>query len=501
MSRHTVNHQLSQPASGMGSIPAKQFATGLSVGTRYLTLIALILAIIAGGRSAHAVVGPNNAYVVNNFVPKSTCIFGTLIPIGGINCEWYITDTKANWSSSSAFLGLDDYAPSSCIVWLISCSFQYNYIHLSGSNSVTLTPPAIHDISNGVTFEIRVVTRARSSVSQVGTMLTMPGVFAINTIGPRWGLHTYQESPEGVGSGFDLTPWEPYNHGGNVNIYEDIYYTFTPDGRLRIDKFTPYRNGTTAPTYYIWEESINDGGWPSTWVNGQQTFVPVGTLILGGNGNPSGIDAFRQLEVYNTALTQDQMINQENFYHPAGANLATGMSPCNTGNWINAATVSTPCGNGGNHQPVPLPPTNVPGFSLSTDTFAPGLTFYQDSNGINNFTITNPPQAPPLSLLQDPTQPPPWSPFYPVTPTGLVDYLVEQDVTGIYSCQSAYPTQGDYYPGGRVLQMAIGANYPETSLDGPDTITTTAQISNPPSTVPLTNLVNTTLAGWQCTKH
>jgi hypothetical protein len=90
MSNHTVNHQLRRPTSVMESASATGFAAISSVATRYSILIALVLVFIAGGRTAHAVAGPNNAYVVNNFVPQSTCVFGTLIP-GGINCSWYST--------------------------------------------------------------------------------------------------------------------------------------------------------------------------------------------------------------------------------------------------------------------------------------------------------------------------------------------------------------------------------------------------------------------------
>jgi hypothetical protein len=519
MSKHTISHQSSRPLPERARAHATGFTDTWSIAVRYLLLVMLAIGCLAGGRIAPAqgiitVATPNDATMVNNFIPVMTCH-----EVSYLNCDYSILDTKTNWSSgvianqvavggggTTQYTGaLDAGTPGNCFIWISSCTQQLYYAHINGNNTIALPKPAVNGIYSGVTFRLKVYTQSRASGTQEGTIVSMPGVWNIKTIGPRWALHTFQQSPANGGAGFDLTPWEPYDYPGNVYIYEDVYYTFTPDGRLRIDKFTPYRTFWPLPTYYIWEESINDGGWPSTWNSGQQTFLPVGNLQLGGQADPStvdnsGTDQFRQLSVYNTALTQDQMIQEENFDHDAGSNLTPGMSPCNTGDWINSTTVSTPCGNGGNQQPVPLPATSVPGFNSGTDSFAPSsIAFSQSTDGtLMSINFTPPPQAPPLSLMQEPTAPAPWSPFYPLTPTGYTVYLQTQDVNGMHSCQSSYPFQGNYFPGGVIYQVAAGADYPLASLDGPNTIATIAEMAPNPQSVATPTGAITVTAGWQC---
>jgi hypothetical protein len=412
------------------------------------------------------------------------------------------------------------------MVWLPpGCWFQYNYLQFKDGFSVTLPKPALTDISSGVTFELRVGTEGVNDPN-VDTaeqnLVSMPGVFRIKTIGKRWGMRTYQKTPHGSGTanGWDLAPWEPYNYINNLE--EDIYYTFTPDGRVRIDKFTPHQVGTDAssgaPIYnYIWQQSVNDGGWPATWgTNGSQDFFQMQNLVLAGKDDlsgPSGATCsdgssgcahlFHSLLVFNVALTNAQMIAQENFYHEAGQNLTTDMYPCNTGRWVNSGAVKTPCGNGGNGSPAPAPDANAnPVYFNATDTFAPfAFSFQQGSNGGISLAWEPPSPQPALTMIQESPTSLPWSNFYPLTPTGYSLYLLVQATNGTFAC-SIGPGHNTSTIPGRVLEAAVGADYPETSLDGPTDLTATSYINPTPNTyTPTGPLPNPLPAGWTCSQY
>jgi O-glycosyl hydrolase len=330
----------------------------------FLMLLILSVAFSASGAWAQSVAPPtstptpNDNLVVNDIIPYGYCTF--------ITCVVTLRDLKTSFVSGSLDQSATDQLVPKCS---IICFLQYSYVHLPQAPvSVAIGTPAVSTIENGLTFGLRIYTNPRASDGQKGAIISMPGVFSMETIGPRWAMFTSQNS------GYEETPWEPYDYPGNFNTYEDVYYTFTPDGRLRIDKFTPYQgNGGAA---YIWEESINDAGWPFTWgPDGDQQFLPVGSLNWGATSNTgllSGVDAFRELLVFKQALTTDQLIQQENYYHPSNGQLAAGMSPCNTGNWVNqSSVVQTPCGvAGGGHVPN-APPTSITGYSDPTDGVAP----------------------------------------------------------------------------------------------------------------------------------
>ncbi len=301
---------------------------------------------------------PLDNLVVNDITPWMNC--------GFFFCGVSLRDAKTNTTStlSSTMSIVDDWSP----VCGSLCQEQFAYIHAAPTTTpYPMLKPNIDSVqTNGVTFGLRVLSYPRDGSPTEGTIISMPGVFDMKTIGPRWAMHIYQQSPQNQGSGYDETPWEPYDYQQNQTIYEDVYYTFTQDGRVRIDKFTPYV--AQGGSGYVWEESVNDSGWPATWQNGHQVFAPVNTLFWGDAGTSQGIDAFRELLVFKQSLTTDQLIAQENFYHPSNGTLATGMSPCNSGNWVNQnTTVLTPCGPVGQQQVIMSDPTNLPGYNLDND--------------------------------------------------------------------------------------------------------------------------------------
>jgi hypothetical protein len=448
--------------------------------------------------STTLVPSPLDAAIINNIIPTGTCKMNFSGP--GVDCSYSLTDEKTGWHTTIDGL-TDDRNKPNCVPFVYTCTYRLNFIHLQGANVVSLPKPSIDSIADGVTFRLKVLTLPRANVSQPGTILSMNEVWDLKTIGPRLALQTHQQSPAQTGSEYVITPWEPYTHSGNTYLYEDIYIRFTGDGRVRFDKFTPYYTGTIwTSTHYIWEESVNDGGWPSTWTNGVQKFLPVSNLILGGASDPttianSGTDEFRELTVYNKELSRDEMIQEENFDHPAGANLAKGMSPCNTGNWMNAKAVSTPCGSGGAISPIPLPPTNIKGFSDTTDSFAPDWGVSDDGQGNLNETWAPAPQAPPLSLIQDPSMAPPWTPFFPLTNTGYTRYLILKDAAGFWTCIGLPGSQS--HPAGETIAIALGADYPETALNGPNTVATASWVNPSPASGEAT-VYHAIPPGWTC---
>ena len=163
---------------------------------------------------------------------------------------------------------------------------------------------------------------------------------------------------------------------------------------------------------------------------------------------------------------------------------------------MNAGTVSTPCGQGGNQQPIPLPDTSLTGFTPLNQSYAPTSLSASDTNFTFTFSYT-PPSAffPPISEVQDPSQPAQLS--YPLNPLDYTLYLDTQDVNGLHECQANLSQVGTTSnPGGNVLQAALGADYPLFSLNGPDTIATAAWVNPNPQNFTGTITVP---AGWQCT--
>lgn len=295
---------------------------------------------------------PNDSLVVNDIVPVGSCF--ALVP-----CTARMHDFKTNFDGAA--IPFPDQLEPRPWCFPTFCYLQYDYIfNAQHDGAYLLGTPGVKSIDNGITFGLRILLNQRTDDNQKGTIVAMPGVFEIETIGPRWATFTHQ------GNGYEQTPWEPYDYPGYFNIFEDVYYTFGKDGRVTIDKFTPYHAQNDFSTVnYLWEESTDDSGWPFNFDGATQQFVPIGDLYWGSThvGSLSGVDAFSELLVFKQGLTRDQMIDQENFYHPTNGHLADGMVPCNTGIWMNNTTVQTPCGPAGQGAVPSPPPSDGIGYS------------------------------------------------------------------------------------------------------------------------------------------
>ncbi len=92
--------------------------------------------------------------------------------------------------------------------------------------------------------------------------------------GQKWAVAKSLLQSKMAQSAYWQKPWDMKLLGptGNFSGTEWIYYTFTPDGKVRIDRFAPYTY-LLAFTAYQWDEAMLDSGFPhfpSTLV-GRQT--------------------------------------------------------------------------------------------------------------------------------------------------------------------------------------------------------------------------------------
>lgn len=206
-----------------------------------------------------------------------------------------------------------------------------------------------------------------------------------------------------VGSSYWETPWDP-RVTTPLGAWDWVYYTFTPDGKVRIDKFTGHEG--FAFYYYDWQESVLDGGYPSSgFPAGTPTtnpaplnFFPPSELVTGTGlditshqsyGTPTApVPGFSRLDVFNIPFTRDHMIAYQkgildSWWLPWGNDY-----PCNTGFWMKPGTFYTPCGSTGSGVPPSsvggatpppgiLPPQNFVVFATSptsvTVTWSPSL--------------------------------------------------------------------------------------------------------------------------------
>ncbi len=261
-----------------------------------------------------------------------------------------------------------------------------SYFILPAGASIPLTKLSPIPTSN-TTIKMKVMAEVKPSPSTYTSILSMsapagysvPSMFSIGQKGSSWTYGRLIDNPNYNAHAYWMTPWEPVDqYPSQSYVFEDVYYTCNTDGRLRIDVFTPYAGSTG--TKYVWQESIQDGGWPLNSLAGDidvttnwSVFLYSGNLILGAE-SASGVSSFGnndkstvptvskigigEIAVYESALSVENMIEYAQADYPS-AFLAASMSPCNSGNWMNGQ-IGTPCGqNQGAHQPFPAPPSSI----------------------------------------------------------------------------------------------------------------------------------------------
>lgn len=165
-------------------------------------------------------------------------------------------------------------------------------------------------------------------------------------------------------------PWD-MNLLGPIGEYsgtEWIYYTFTPDGKVRIDRFAPYTY-FLAFTAYQWDEAVLDGGFPHfPFDTGTPTgrpkaviFGSVGPWLIGAAGVPGqtrpmiepteALPGFEGVTIFSAPLSVKEVVAYQNSLRGSYF-LDVNNLPCNSGQYI-SGEIRTPCGTAGPGNPPP----------------------------------------------------------------------------------------------------------------------------------------------------
>lgn len=168
------------------------------------------------------------------------------------------------------------------------------------------------------------------------------------------------------GTGYFEQAWEPRDTVNGAWIF--AYFTFLPDGKVRIDRFR-LEDGASGSSYaYDWEQGLSDDGIPFTGypVNGTgisaSELSPIGDLVLGPVATGSiythdaqvPADGLVGVTTFAAPLNVNQIIAYQNdeFYN-SNANLTFNSLPCNTGFYLGISSethappsfpIHTPCG-------------------------------------------------------------------------------------------------------------------------------------------------------------
>ncbi|ARQ13361.1 hypothetical protein NXC12_PD00267 (plasmid) [Rhizobium etli] len=165
-------------------------------------------------------------------------------------------------------------------------------------------------------------------------------------------------------------PWDMSLLGpkGDFSGTEWIYYTFTPDGKVRIDRFAPYTYFLTF-TAYQWDEAVLDGGFPHfpfdtgtpTGRPKPVTFGSVGPWVIGAASVPGqtrpmidgteALPGFEGVTIFSAPLSVKEVVAYQNAMRESYF-LDVNDLPCNSGQYI-SREIKTPCGN---TSPVDPPP-------------------------------------------------------------------------------------------------------------------------------------------------
>ncbi|WP_457811556.1 hypothetical protein [Sinorhizobium meliloti] len=190
--------------------------------------------------------------------------------------------------------------------------------------------------------------------------------------GQKWAVAKSLLQSKMAQSAYWQKPWDMKLLGptGNFSGTEWIYYTFTPDGKVRIDRFAPYTY-LLAFTAYQWDEAVLDSGFPHFPFNsGGPTdrpksviFGSVGPWLIGaanvpGQTSPTiepteALPGFEGATIFSAPLSVKEVVAYQKSLKGSDF-LDVSMLPCNSGQYL-SRQIRTPCGKAspGN------PPSNV----------------------------------------------------------------------------------------------------------------------------------------------
>ncbi len=242
-------------------------------------------------------------------------------------------------------------------------------LNLAGcTNGVTLPQPPSVSPQTGYTMLVQAwIDPSDASQDAAYVTATDPGsggsglLFSIGRNATNWlyGRNMTGHRPDFTDSAWWLHPWDPVT---TPKRWQFAFYTFQPDGKLRIDVLDQDVSTTSSlQNSWNWQAGLVSGGRPqSSFPQGQLTAVPtnstyleLGQLVLGrfalGYKTPApAANSFGGLTIFNHPLTRNEILgylSHITFPQPASIPLQIGQQPCNTGLYLNGVdTVNTPCG-------------------------------------------------------------------------------------------------------------------------------------------------------------
>ncbi|MEX3968845.1 pectinesterase family protein [Paraburkholderia sp. EG286B] len=197
-------------------------------------------------------------------------------------------------------------------------------------------------------------------------------------------------------------PWDMNILGptGSFSGTEWVYYTFTPDGKVKIDLFAPYTY-SLAFTAYQWDEAVLDSGFPHfayeaggpTSRPNQAPFGSVGPLMVGavnvpGQGSPTltpvqALPGFERAVVFSGPLSNREIVAFQKSLK-GSLFLDVDMLPCNSGAFL-AGEIRTPCGKGSPGNP-PADVSSITPVGLNTNVDPKGVTLAANDGGGGSFS-------------------------------------------------------------------------------------------------------------------
>ncbi|WP_230771597.1 pectinesterase family protein [Sphingomonas sp. Leaf4] len=200
-------------------------------------------------------------------------------------------------------------------------------------------------------------------------------------------------------------PWDMGLLGptGSFSGTEWVYYTFTPDGKVRIDQFAPYTY-FLAFTAYQWNQASLDSGFPhAAYEAGSPSARPapvvfgsvgpwmIGAVNVPGQTSPTleriqALPGFEGATIFSSPLSTREVVAYQNSLKGSYF-LDVDMLPCNSGKYI-SGSIRTPCGTGSPGNP-PSSVATVARTGLDTNVNPKGVILSaNDGNGASFTTIS-----------------------------------------------------------------------------------------------------------------
>ncbi|MEE3624489.1 pectinesterase family protein [Nitrospirillum sp. BR 11752] len=337
-----------------------------------------------------------SAKIVQTLTPK-------VVPIFGDYPKLYIHDSYSNL----------DYPVSSDTRQAFDFYTNKTSFNLPAASSITSSEIAPVDPETG--FTVLLVQKTRDNTASAGgsalSLLSTTGNDAYlsislgarnNNTGQKWSFGKGLFQSGRTQNAYWQKAWDMDLLGptGSFSGTEWVYYTFTPDGKVRIDRFAPYTY-FLAFTAYQWDQAVLDGGFPhAAYSLGTPTARPqpvvfgsVGSWLIGAVNVPGRISPFADavgalpgiegITIFSSPLSQREVVGYQGALRGSYF-LDVDMLPCNSGQFIEGQ-IRTPCGTAGPGSP-PSNVATVAQAGLNTNVDIKGVILSANDGSGGSFT-------------------------------------------------------------------------------------------------------------------